>query len=231
MNRKKESIRAVRKKVNELLNSPNIEPALEKLLQIPLRQAINSLLSFLYHEEPIIKWRAVTAMGAVVSRLAWEDIEAARVVIRRLMWNLNDESGGIGWGSAEAMGEILASHDALAKEYVTILLSYAREDGNFQEHKYIQRGVLWAIGRVSQTRPELLKETAPAYIMPYLNSTDATIRGIAAWVIGMLDPEKARSELEALGTDENQVQIYLDHNLIKCLVKDLAVEALAKLDK
>jgi len=40
--------------------------------------------------------------------------------MRRLMWNLNDESGGIGWGNPEAMGEILACHEALANEYAPI---------------------------------------------------------------------------------------------------------------
>ena len=31
------------------------------------------------------------------------------------MWTLNDESGGIGWGSPEVMGEILAAHKGLAE--------------------------------------------------------------------------------------------------------------------
>jgi hypothetical protein len=57
---------------------------------------INTLFSFLYNSDPAIKWNAATAMGAAVARLAHEDTESARVIIRRLMWNLNDESGGIG---------------------------------------------------------------------------------------------------------------------------------------
>ena len=59
-------------------------------------------------------------MGALVFSLAEQDMESARVVMRRLMWNLNDESGGIGWGSPEAMGEIMARHSGLAEEYSKI---------------------------------------------------------------------------------------------------------------
>jgi HEAT-like repeat len=223
------SIRAIKKIVIELLKSPDFEPALKKLLQIPARQAINSLFSFLYHEDPVIKWNTITAMGAVVSNLAKEDMETARVIIRRLMWNLNDESGGIGWGSAEAMGEILASQKVLALEDSPILLSYAREDGNFQEHELMQRGVLWGIGRLCQARPDLLRDTAPPHIVPYLDSADATARGLAAWIIGMLGYGEARSRLEQLRDDENQIQIRMDHDLVKYRVKDLAEEALTKL--
>jgi len=53
-------------------------------------------------------------MGRVVSSLAEKDMESARVVMRRLMWNLNEESGGIGWGCPEAMGETMARSAPLA---------------------------------------------------------------------------------------------------------------------
>ena len=48
---------------------------------------------------------------------------------RRLIWSLNDESGGIGWGAPEAMGEILARSEKLSCEFYCILLAYIREDG------------------------------------------------------------------------------------------------------
>ncbi|MFC1820809.1 DVU0298 family protein [Thermodesulfobacteriota bacterium] len=223
------SIRDIKKKFTKILKSSNVEPVLEGLFQIPDHKAINSLFSFLYHEDPVIKWNAVTAMGAVVSKLAREDIEAAREVIRRLMWNLNDESGGIGWGSPEAMGEILASQKALAGEYSPILISYTREDGNYQEHELMQRGVLWGIGRLAQARPGCLKDVAP-HIIPHLKSRDATVRGLAAWIIGLLGTKEARSRLELLKDDKNEIQVYIDRRLIKCRVKDLAEDALKRLD-
>ena len=126
--------RSLKRKVLELLRSEDLDHAIDQLCQLSSRHVINPLFSFLYHRDEQIKWRAVTAMGAIVSKLADEDMESARVIMRRLMWNLNDESGGIGWGSPEAMGEILASQETLAKEYSKMLISYAREDGNF--HRY-----------------------------------------------------------------------------------------------
>lgn len=150
--------RGLKRKVYDLLKSADFEQALEELCRLPARQVINPLFSFLYNSDEQIKWRAVTAMGAVVANLADKDMEEARVIMRRLMWNLNDESGGIGWGSPEAMGEILACHEGLAKEYVNILISYTMEDGNYLENEILQRGLLWGIGRLSQVRPHLVRK-------------------------------------------------------------------------
>ena len=220
--------RALKHRVFELLKSTDLDLALGQLCRLPARQVINPLLSFLHNGEPRIKWSAVTAMGAVVAGLANEDIEAARVIMRRLMWNLNDESGGIGWGSPEVMGEILACHETLAREYARILISYARKDGNFQEHELMQRGVLWGIGRLAQARPDLAKNAGP-YLMPYLESPDATVRGVAAWIIGLLGVGEARPGLEQLKEDDSELQVYIGRRLLRRRVNRLAEEALKRL--
>ncbi|MCJ7684326.1 MAG: hypothetical protein MUO68_08530, partial [Desulfobacteraceae bacterium] len=113
--------RILKQRVLDLLGSEELDSALEALCSMPLLRVINSLFSFLYRTDEQIRWRAVTAMGAAVAGLAHEDMEQARVIMRRLIWNLNDESGGIGWGSPEAMGEILACHELLADEYAPVL--------------------------------------------------------------------------------------------------------------
>jgi hypothetical protein len=148
--------------------------------------------------------------------------------MRRLMWQLNDESGGIGWGCPEAMGEILARHERLAKEYAHILISYTRPEGNYLEHEVLQRGLLWGIGRLSQVRPELVKDAAQ-YIIPYLKSPDANVRGLAALIMGLLEVKEARPSLEQLTDDKAELKTYIDHRFIKNRVKELAEEALKKL--
>ena len=224
----KQSGRLLKTKIRELLKSADFDLSLEVLYGWPARQVVNPLFSFLYSTDEQIKWRAVVAMGAVVARHADEDMESARVIMRRFMWNLNDESGGIGWGSPEAMGEILARHEGLAEKYSSILLSYAREDGNFQEHEWMQRGVLWAIGRLSQARPDLTKDAVP-WIIPFLKSPDACVRGLAAWIMGLLEVRESRQRLESLSDDEGEVELFLESRLVKRTVKELAEEALERL--
>jgi hypothetical protein len=189
--------RDFKRKVIDLLKADDFAGVLETFRSYPARRVINPLFSCLCSTEPQIKWRAVTALGAVVANLAQDDMESARVVMRRLIWNLNDESGGIGWGVPETMGEVMARHEGLAREYVNILVSYIREDGNFLEYEPLQQGVLWGLGRLAQTSPELL-QNAGAHLHPFLSSEDATLRGLAAWILGLLGGPQHESELEPL---------------------------------
>jgi hypothetical protein len=219
--------KAIKRRVFEILTSEGIEDALNEISQFPLRQVINPLFSFLYNGNPLVKWNTVTAMGEVTAQLADEDMESARIIIRRLMWNLNDESGGIGWGSPEALGEILANHNDLAEEYAPILMSYARENGNFQEHEMMQEGVLWGIGRLAQTRPDLVKDSAH-YLLPYLDSPKAALRGLAAWIMSWVDMKDVGLRLEKLLQDEAELQIYMDRKLNTRRIMDVAREAIEK---
>ena len=185
MKNQKESRRAFKRSVLDILMTQDLDVGLEALFKVPARKVVNALFSFLFSTDEKIKWAAVTAMGAVVAKIADEDMEAARVVMRRLMWNLTDESGGIGWGSPEAMGEILACHEGLAK---------GQEDGNYLEVEMLQRVLLWGIGMLSQVRPHLVQNSMQ-HLFPYLESGDTTVKSLAAWVFGILgtlDADKRR---------------------------------------
>jgi len=217
--------RSLKKKLFDLLSKGDLDKALVETGRLPPRQIINPLLSFIQSGNEKVKWGAVKATGQVVSRLAESDLEAARVIMRRLMWSLNDESGGIGWGSPEAMGEILAAHSGLAQEYAVILLSYAREGGNYLEHEGLQRGLMWGIGRLSEKRPELVGG-ATAFLLPYLESQDEVIRGLAARIMGLLQVKEALPWLRKLTQDDSSLVTMVGNHLTPVRVKDLAQEAL-----
>lgn len=190
---KKESPRILRRRVRELLSSEDFEQALSELRKISPRKAINPIISVFYDSEPELRQKAINAFGQVVADLANKDMEAARIVMRRLMWTLNDESGGIGWGAPEAMAEAMACHPRLAEEYIRILLSYIREDGNFLEYEPLRRGALWGIGRLAQIYPEMLIElNAAKYIRLYLKDDDESSRELSAWALKMLGDETER---------------------------------------
>jgi hypothetical protein len=227
MSRHQTSSRQLKKKIQKLLLQKNLESGLAEIGRLPARKAINPLFSFLCSLDELLKWRAVTAMGEVVDRLADEDIESARVIMRRYMWNLNDESGGIGWGCSEAMGEIMARNENLAQEFWGILISYIRSDGNFLEHEILQRGVLWGIGRLAHARPQFLKDSVD-YLHPYMQADDPYLRGLAAWASGPLRNKNTESVLKRLKEDEAKLNVFFKGHLKKCSVAELAVKALAR---
>lgn len=219
--------RELKKKILGLLEDEEFEKSLEKICLLPARKAVNPLFSFLHHKNELIRWRAVAAMGALVSNLADQDIESARVVMRRLMWNLNDESGGIGWGSPEAMGEIMARNDRLADEYSYLLISYVNEGCNFIEHHILQRGVLWGLGRLAHSWPQLVKHASP-FLLPFMRSEDAIHRGLASWIAGALNTALTSPLLQSLATDNSKIKLFIDLRFVEYTVGQLAKKALLK---
>lgn len=203
------------------MQAENFNDTLLSVLDLPARKVVNPLISFFCDKEALLRWRAVSALGAVVARLADENRESARVVMRRLMWSLNDESGGIGWGAPEAMGEITARHAGMADEYGHILLSYLAEDGNYLEHEVLQRGALWGCGRLAHARPERVKPAAVS-LFPFLTSPDPYHRGYAAWALRPLALAERPEAWAACRNDQGRLSFYAEGVLYECTVAMLA---------
>jgi HEAT repeat protein len=222
--------RKLKGRVLDLLSADDPIESLRQLSLLPAREVMNPLFSFLYNENELVRWRAVTVMGQIMRNLAERDMESAREFMRRLMWSLNEESGGIGWGAPEAMGEIMACQEKLAAEYAPIFVSYLDARGNFIEYEMLQRGLIWGLIRLTESRPELAIRAA-AHIGRYLESGDATVRGLAAWAAGLLQAHETRSRLEALIADKSELRLYSDGKMVTLKVRDLAEKGLALLNR
>jgi hypothetical protein len=220
--------RELKERVLGALRCDDKAQALGELGKLPAGKVVNALFSFLCSTDPIVRWRAVTAMGVVMTTLAAADMGAARVIMRRMIWQLNEESGGIGWGIPEAMGEIMARHEGLAGEYAHMLVSYIQQDGNFLEHTPLQRGVLWGLGRLAGARPSLVEKATPD-IEVFLSAVDAQLRGLAAWILGLVGAQGTRAQLMNLAADGAEVPLYLEWREARCTVSDLAGQALSVL--
>jgi len=86
-------------KVKELLRERDYDN-LQKWAK-NMRNPQRTLLSLAYDTDELIRWRAIEAIGKVAQIQAESDIEKVRDLIRRLLWLMNDESGGLGWHSPE----------------------------------------------------------------------------------------------------------------------------------
>lgn len=218
--------------VRVLLLDPAWQGRLEELTRLPLKKALGPLFSFFCDGDPLVKWRAVTAFGEVVNVLADQNMEAARIVMRRLMWSLNEESGAIGWGAPEAMGEVMARNAALAGEYHRILISYAQEPesghGNYLEHAPLRQGVYWGLARLAQERPELVRPAMPAMTAGVADD-DPRIRGLSALTLGLLRDHATLGLVRPLCDDHHEIELYLDRVLSFTTIAGLAEEAMARL--
>ena len=214
--------RNLKKQIGRLLLTADTEESFEPILKIPERRVVGALLSCFFDRNELVRWRAVSAFGMVVDQLAKKNLESARVIMRRLMWSLNDESGGIGWGSPEAMGEVMARNRRLAEEYHKILLSYAAEDQNYLEHEMLQRGLLWGIGRLGREYPEYVLPNAGS-LHPFMGSHDPIIRGLAVWAALPLETTFDFPLLSGLSEDPARFPVYEDFRVREYRICDLAV--------
>ncbi len=222
------STREAKKRVFELLAEDDFDRAISEITRMDRNKVVNYLISALCCCEPLIKWRAVSALGKVVSYLADEDLETARVIMRRFMWMLNDESGGIGWGVPESMAEIMACHKDLGTEYAPILVSYLREDGNFLEYEPLQRGLMWGIGRLGYMRPNLLKSLeVEEYLPGFLEANDLEVRALAAWACGILNVESVKEVLEKMKENTDTILFYWNGVLEEKTVGELIRNAIS----
>lgn len=221
--------RAVQERVFKLLAAEsNPAGTAEKLRVLPRNKVLKALFAGLCANEELLRWHAVSTMGLLVADMANEELESARVVIRRFMWGLNDESGGIGWGIPEAMAECLVCHEALAREYTHILVAFMRRDGFFLEYEPLQRGLMWGLGRLAGVRPALLhKNRAGLLLLAYLASPDSSVRGLAAWALGNLKFGEAADSLRKLIGHQATVRLYQNGRIIPCSEGELARQALA----
>lgn len=218
--------RKTKKKVNSILSHDSRQQALDMLGHIPDEQLVGHLFAHFYHCEELIKHRSITAMGALGARMAKKNMEKARIVLRRIMWNLNDESGGIGWGSPEAMGEILTCCPPLASEFESILFSYLDPKGNYIEHEMLQRGVLWGIGTYLSGTAADLPEKTESLLFGFLHNSDPVKK---AWAVralvgaGGLDCSLVPEQILSDGTP---IDMYDNWHFIKRSIADIALSCL-----
>ncbi|MEJ5301016.1 MAG: DVU0298 family protein [Thermodesulforhabdaceae bacterium] len=175
--------------------------------------SLNPLVFFLSSPDPVEKWGAVTLIGRLVAFHAESDMEWARTVLRRFMWYLNDESGGMGWGVPEAMGEVLRHHLGLALEYGKILWSYVDPEGNHLENDALVEGALWGCARVTTVWKNVYSETSWKTIMPYINSPRAFTR-LCAGIVGIcfqnMGNDEVAESLRWLEKDRERVSFFWD---------------------
>jgi hypothetical protein len=189
------------------------------------KRALGNLVTLTYAADARISYRAVEAIGVAASRIAEDDPDHVRELLRRLMWLVNDESGGICWRAPEAMAEILRRLPTLYADYIPLLTSLLV---NLEEEdlERFRAGILRAIGRLGALARDDFQDVAPAVISA-LTDPDPQIRGMAAWCL----QEVGRADLLAghpdLIADHEPVDLYEGGMITRTTVSQVVQRALS----
>ena len=140
------------------------------------------------------KWQAVWGLGVLVAESQLVSHEQAVDLLRRFFWTLNDESGAVPWGVPEAIGEALAVRPELREAFLPMLCSLAAEE-DMRQTGSIERGVLWALGRVGPAVTRCSPEAVEALRVASETHPDGETREVAARSLAsVLEPESNRYE-------------------------------------
>jgi HEAT repeat protein len=155
-------------------------------------QAPQLMQSLLFDADDLVSWRAVEALGRTAAVRARHDLEGVREMLRRILWLMNDESGGLLWKGPAALGAVLANVPALCGEFLDVLASFLEEEP-------FRTGSRWALWRIARERPQAVAAAARAALAASLADADAAVRGHAALALSAASGPAAAAALSGDG--------------------------------
>lgn len=198
------SIRSIKSNVKGLLERYDLKNIVELAIDNP--RIVSALISMSYDKGSLLTWRAIEAMGPVVAEISKNSPEQAGEIIRRLLWSITEESGGIGWAAIEMLAEIVVNHPERYKNLMALLIE-------FYDEEIFKEGVLYAIGRIGERIPELFDDPdkIAEIISNGLSSNDPRVRGLALIAYSRLRDRLQRidhKQIKRLKRDESTFTVY-----------------------
>ena len=171
--------------LEELLAQEDYD-GLVKLARTRTSRVIRFLSGRLCSADDEGKWRAVRALGAVTGESAIVSTSKGRDLLRRFLWSLNDESGTVPFGVPEAIGEILTRRHEFQEEYLPLLCSMLTQEDMIQTGS-IERGVMWAMGRVGAPVADCSPAAVKALQFAVLSHPAEETRDVARWSLEQIE--------------------------------------------
>jgi hypothetical protein len=206
------------------LESNNLGSVAELAKKDP--RVLSLLVRLSYDKDTLVGWRAITAMGIVARELVSSHYSALRELTRKLLWSLNDESGGIGWSAPELLGEITAADPERFSDLVPIIASV------YEIEEYVFRpGVLYALSHIADSAPQRVAAVYSTVLAALRDKNPLTrVFGVEAAlkIFPFLDEKKqeeAATAIRGMMTDRAETWIYRGEGFDNVTVGDAAQEA------
>ena len=210
-----------KKTIREALETNNLSNIVS--LATANKRVIPQLIRFSYERETLSGWRAIKAIGLIARQLIKTDYNFLRETIRKLLWSLSDESGGIGWSAPEILGEIVSADPNRFSDVIPLIAEVYEI-----EEKIFRPGVLYAFGRIAETDPVIV-QPYKQIVTKALTDADSLVRIYAIELLKTLQIgtgkeviELYRYYLENLLVDRSEVWVYKNDCFVNIQVGEAA---------
>jgi hypothetical protein len=181
------------------------------------RRTLRFLQRLLYQPDARERYRIAWIIGQVCARVATRQPGPVADLLHRLFEACND-SAATPWGMVEAIGSIIALRPDIYGAFTRHLL-------NFMGDASTQEAVVWSLGEIAATRPDLIRNTPFYSTFHFLGHDNPAVRGLTARLLGRIKAGEASFQIMNLQKDDSEIQ-FLDQGVLKTVtVAALAAEA------
>ena len=211
--------RASKLMVKQLVASGDIDALVD--LSFDDIRTLRFMQRLLYEPDPARRYRTAWLIGQVSARLATREPGSVADMLHRLFESCSD-SASMPWGMVEAIGAIIAARPDIYGAFTRHLL-------NFMGDAATQEAVLWGMGEIAMTRPDLIRKTPFYSVFHFLEHDNPVLRGLLVQMLGRIKATEASFQIMALQNDQSEITIFIDGQPVQTTVAALANEAVQKI--
>ncbi len=215
--KKRKKKRASKKMVHDLVAAEDIEGLVS--LCFDDKKTLRLMQRLLYNPIDEERWRVAWMIGCVSMRVSTREPGQISELLHRLFESTSD-SAATPWGMIEAMGYVIAKRPDIFGAFTRHLLNFLGEPSTSSQ-------VMWALGEIALTRPDLIRETPFYNLFHFLQHPKAEMRGLTARLFGHIRATEVTMQLMSLSGDNEKLHVCEEGVLIEKTVAEVAGEALA----
>ncbi len=213
--------RADKKLVKQLAQQADIDGLVALCLDD--RKTLRFLQRLLYEPDPAARYRVAWILGQVCGRVATREPGPVADLLHRLFEACSD-SAASSWGMVETIGSIIAARPDIYGAFTRHLFSFMGDPAT-------REAVLWGLGEIAATRPDLIRKTPFYSLFPILNHNDPVMRGLTLRLLGRIKAQEAGFQIMGLQHDTSPITIYEQGQPVATTVAELSAQATRTIHK
>ncbi len=164
------------------------------------------------------RWYYASLIGKITARVSTRDPGQVSELLHRLFEACTD-SAATNWGMVETIGSVIAERPDIFGAFTRHLLNYMGDAST-------QVQVVWALGEIAATRPDLIRDTPFFSMFHFLDHPEPNMRGHIARLLGRIQATEVTMQLMGLSNDKEELSIWEDGQYKKTTVAKEASVAL-----